>query len=378
MYDLLSSPLTIGRKTLRNRIVHAPMSVCYADDAGTITDAMVQHYARRAAGGVGMVITENVAVSPTGRQMPRQPGLWDEEGLPGARALASGIKAHGALAVMQIVHAGRYGGPWDQYEMARRVAPSAIPFPLPGKTVTPQEITEDEIQEVVACFARTARLAIDAGFDGVELHAAGGLLISQFLSPRMNTRNDRYGGSHENRCRFAVEVTRAVRKAIGQGALLGAHLMADELIEGGFTLAHAVQVGKLLQDNGCDFLMPVVGTFETLRNGPQVGINKRPLFQLQHAIDIKRGVEIPVIANGGLGCPHTAESILATTDLAAIGLARPLFADPDWANKVLSGQAAQVQICPCDTNACLRSQLTGGFCEIWPEHQKARGYYGFD
>jgi 2,4-dienoyl-CoA reductase (NADPH2) len=142
----LLSPLRIGNFTMRNRIVHAPMSVCYADEQGRATDAMVEHYARRAAGGVGMVILENLAINVSGRQMPKQPMLADDGHVPGMRRVARAIQQRGALAIAQIVHSGRYAGPWERYDERPRLAPSAVTFELvAGRFVTPQEITLTEI-----------------------------------------------------------------------------------------------------------------------------------------------------------------------------------------------------------------------------------------
>jgi 2,4-dienoyl-CoA reductase (NADPH2) len=160
------SPLAVRGRTMRNRFVHAPMSVGYADHKGRATRSMAEHYGRRAQGGAGMVITENVAVSATGRQMPKQPMLAEAVAVERFAEVAHEIKRHGALAVMQVVHAGRYAGPWDVYDHARRLAPSAISFPLlPGREVTPAEITAKEITQSLREFARTASLAEAAGFD---------------------------------------------------------------------------------------------------------------------------------------------------------------------------------------------------------------------
>lgn len=377
-YPTLFSPLRIGAGTMRNRVLHAPMSVCYADADGRATRAMAEHYGRRAMGGTGMEITENVAVSLAGRQMPKQPMLADEAAVPGFRAVADEIRRHGALAVMQIVHAGRYAGPWDAYEAARRLAPSAVPFPLlPGRTVVPAEITPAEIEASIAEFAATARLAEAAGFDGVEVHGAQGFLVSSFLSPRMNVRTDAWGGAYENRTRYAKEVVRAVRGAVSPDLIVGFHLMSDELAPGGWTVEESCRLVPELADLGIDFVMPVVSTFETLKSPENAGLMGRPLFQHAEVKAIAAACPVPVFTNGGIAEPDLAERVLSQGEASAVGLGRPLFADPDWASKAMAGAASDIRRCDCSEATCLRTQLTGGQCASWPESAKALGYFGY-
>lgn len=374
----LLSPLRIGAFTMRNRIVHAPMSVCYADEQGRATDAMVEHYARRAEGGVGMVMLENLAINLSGRQMAKQPMLADERHVPGIRRVARAIQERGALAIAQIVHSGRYAGPWESYDERPRLAPSAVTFELvAGRFVTPQEITLAEIEECIAAFAHSTRLAREAGLDGVEIHGATGVLISQFMSPRQNRRQDRYGGSRENRLRFAVEVARAVKEAAGARFLVGFHLFADELAEeNGANLADAIELAQLLEAEGIDFILPMVGTFETLRIGRNAELNRRAGYQIEQIRAIKASVRMPIFANGGLGNPDLAEATLREGIGDAIGLARPLFADPDWAAKVQAGRSNDICICECAQRTCYRTQIGGGVCESWPQAVKQRGFYG--
>ena len=374
----LFSPVRYGRREARNRLVQAPMSVGYADREGRATRAMVEHYGRRAKGGVGMVITENVAVNRSGRQMLLQPMLADDGAVESFAAVAAEIRGHGALAVMQIVHAGRYAGPWDVYDADRRLAPSAVGFPLPiGRDVTPVEITAEEIEETLEAFAATAARAEAAGFDGVELHAAQGFLISQFLSPRTNRRTDRWGGGFDARVSFLLEAVRRVRGRVGAGFMLGVHLISDELVPDGWTLDDAVALAVRLDPADIDFLMPVVSTFETMRMPSNAGLMDRASFQHREAHAIKRACGVAVVTNGGIHDPDLAEQVLVDGEADAVGLARPLFTDPDWAAKVGAGRFADVLRCPCSPPTCLRTQLTGSVCERWPEAAKTAGYLGY-
>lgn len=371
----LFAPLRLREVTLRNRVVHAPMSVCYADPAGDVTDAMVQHYARRAAGGVGMVIVENLAVDEGGRQLPRHALIDGESRLDGLARLAAGIRAHGAAAIVQVVHAGRYAGPWEQYDARRRLAPSAVRFPLPVGEVTPDEITRAEIAEVIAAFARAAELADRAGFDGVDLHAAQGFLLSSFLSPRMNRREDEYGGSLGNRARLLVETVAAVRAAAPR-LLVGVHLMSDELMPGGWGVDDAVAIVPALERAGADFLVPVATTFESLRAPANAGLTARPCFQRADTVAVSRVATVPVFANGHVWNPGDIERMLAAGECDAVALARPLLTDPDWALKQQSGRGEEILTCACDPPLCLRTQMTGTICAAWPEPLRAKGFVG--
>jgi 2,4-dienoyl-CoA reductase (NADPH2) len=353
------------------------MSVCYGDADGYVTRPQVEHYARRARGGSGTIITENFAVSTAGRQMRRQTMVSSDDHVPGLAELAGGVKAYGALAMVQLVHAGRYAGPWDAYHEARRLAPSAVPFELtPGRIVTPHEITPEEIAAAIAEFGRAARLCERAGFDGVDVHGAQGFLISEFLSPLMNRRTDEWGGSFDNRVRFALEVVREVRRRTSPDFVVGFHLMSDELIDGGWSPKDAAQLAPLLVAEGVRFLFAIPATFETLRLPANFGLYGRPRYGVGDAAVLKHAVDVPVVANGRLGDPVDAVGVLERGDADAIGLARPLFVDPDWPRKVAQGDLASVRTCPCDPPNCLRTQLSGAICDHWPPAAVARGYLG--
>jgi 2,4-dienoyl-CoA reductase (NADPH2) len=377
MFAPLFEPLPIGAATAPNRILLAPMSVCYGDEAGFVTRPLIEHYARRARGGAGTVITENFAISTAGRQMPRQTVVSSDAHLPGLAELAGAIRAQGAVAMVQIVHAGRYAGPWDVYDEARRLAPSAVPFELtPGRVVTPQEITPEEIATAIEEFGRAAELCERAGFDGVDVHGAQGFLISEFLSPRMNLRTDEWGGSFDNRVRFACEVVREVRRRTSPGFVIGFHLMTDELVDGGWSLKEALQLAPLLVAEGVHFFFAIPATFEALRLPPNLGLYGRLMYGVGDAAALKQVVDVPVVANGRLGDPADAVGVLERGDADAIGLARPLFVDPDWPRKVADGELDAVRTCPCDPPNCLRTQLSGAVCDHWPPAAVARGYLG--
>lgn len=374
-HAVLFEPLQLGPVTLRNCVIHAPLSVCYADERGFATERMAAHYGRRAMGGAAMVIVEGIAVNTAGRQLPRQALLSTPEHIPGLRAVAAEIKRHGAVAVLQIAHAGRYAGPWERYEERRRLAPSPVAFSLaPDRVVTPQEMTPSEIAETVEAFWAATKLAREAGFEGVEIHGAQGLLISSFQSRRMNVRDDGYGRQPS---RLALEVVDAVVDAARGEMVVGYHLFADELIPGGWGLPDACDFVQRLEGRGVDFLIPILTTFESLRDPSNRALLAREGYQHGAAAAIQKATDIPVLLNGNLGNPDLAAAVVAAGDSAAVALGRPLLADPDWVIKVRSGRAANIRGCACAPALCLQTQLTGVRCGAWPSHIQDTGFLGY-
>jgi len=370
LYPGLASQLDVGPRTMRNRIVQAPLSVSYQDQDGRVTDRTIAHYARRARGGVGMVVTENFAVEESGRQMPRQGLAAGEEYLPGLAKLAA--------SVLQLVHAGRYAGPWEEYGARRRLAPSATPFELtPGRMVTPDEITLEEMSQVIDSFAGATRLAVRAGFDGVQLHGAQGFLLSEFMSPRMNQRTDAFGGDIAGRTAFVLETVDAVVAAAAGQILVGFHLLSDEGMPGGWGPDDAAWLAGRLSGRGVDFISPVPSTFESLRARLAADPACNPSAYDAGAVSVIRDrARVPIFVNGGLGHPERAEHIVGSGAGDAVMLGRALLTDPDWAVKVLSGKTADITSCDCNPPTCLRTQLTGTICHTWPAADIDRGFVG--
>ncbi|MFJ8106548.1 NADH:flavin oxidoreductase [Streptomyces sp. NPDC096132] len=375
--DRLAEPLDLGKRILRHRIVQAPLSVSYGSPTGEVTAATVGHYARRAAGGAAMVMTENFAVSQAGRQLPRQGLISGPEYLDGLSELASAIKSHGALAVIQIVHAGRYAGPWEQYEAARRLAPSAVPFGLTAtRTVTPAEATLEELEQARREFVAAARLARDAGFDGVHVHGAQGFLLSSFQSPRMNKRSDEYGGDFDGRTRLAREVVSDILDAVGDDMLVGYHLMSDEMMPGGWGPSEAARLAHGLGEIGVDFIAPIPTTFESIREQVRLTGNDPTVFNADVFREISAATDTPLFANGGLGSPGDARAVLDKELADVIMQGRPLLVDPDWSHKALNGKEDSIVVCSCDPATCKTTQLTGVVCHSWSEADQSRGFVG--
>ncbi|MEV5845418.1 NADH:flavin oxidoreductase [Streptomyces sp. NPDC051985] len=365
----LDSPVRIGPVTARNPVFFAPTSVGYADE-GVLSDAAVAHYARRATGGVGAVMTEQLAVSESGWQHPGQPGVWDDRFDEGLRRLAAGIKEGGALAIAQLSHCGRYAGPWARYDERRRLAPSAVPFMLPVGEVCPAEITEDEITEVIEDFASAARRVVGAGFDGIEIHGASGFLLSGFLSPRTNRRTDAWADG----TRFVLDVVRACREAAGPDTAIGYHILTDELLPGGYALEQALALVPRLEQAGVQFFRPALGTFESLKAPQNAGLSARPDFQRAPTEALASVSSVPIVANGGISTPGQVREVLDAGAASVVAMARPLLADPDWLLKARD-DASPVG-CACDPSLCLQTQLRGSVCAAWPEEARALGHSG--
>ncbi|HIN32838.1 MAG TPA: NADH:flavin oxidoreductase [Nitrospirales bacterium] len=376
-YKLIFRPYEVGKLKLRSRLICGPMFVGYANTDGTVSERMLAHYERRAQGRPAMLITEHMAVNPAGAQFSNMVVLSDQKCLPGLTQLAERIKKYGPVAVAQIYHAGRYAGPWEQYKKARRLAPSATPFPLFGDMeATPQEMTLDEIQETIQAFADAAALVKAAGFDGVELHGATGYLLSQFLSPRMNKREDDYGGSLDNRMKFPLDVFAAVRKAVGQEFIIGYQCLVKEFVPEGWDFPESGQFAQRLQKEGVDYFIPQGGTIESW-NDPDVRQTLQiETYQVDMIKKFSRGIRgTPVFACGRIYDPALGETVITRGVADGIVVSRGMFADPDWILKSEEGRAADLLHCIPDCYECIQTQKTGATCAVWPYEIKKKGIW---
>ena len=312
-----------------------PLVVWKAAGDGTVTEPVIDHY--RESTGPGMIIVEATVVSPEGRLGRTQLGLFDDAQVEGMARIVSVIHESGALAAVQLHHAGRNTNLENTFGLPL-VAPSAI---ASGRDV-PRELSEDEIQHLLECFAAAARRAADAGFDAVEIHGAHGYLVSQFLSPLANTRTDEWGGSLENRARFLLEAARRMRAAAGNRLAVSCRLGAAEGAPGGLTVEEGIQVARWLEADGMPWLHVSTG----IGAGPRLGPEGGPWDdRLLLGAAVRRAVGIPVIGVGGIVTPEQAERALAEglVDLVAVG--RGMLADPGWARKTLAGRDDLIEHC---------------------------------
>ena len=322
MADLFS-PLEVPGLSLKNRVVMPPMANYLCGEDGGITEALLEHYGRRAGRDVALVIVEHSYVLPSGRAHKKQLGLHDDRLVPGLQRLVEEVHARGAKIGIQITHAGSNTAAEVLGEQP--LAPSAVPHPVREGAETPRELTAYELGTVKEAFAAAARRAQAAGFDMVEIHGAHGYLLNQFFSPLTNKRGDQYGGSLENRLRFPLEVIAAVRQAVGKDFCLFYRFGADDQVAGGVTVEDAQKAVPLLEGAGINVLDLSGGMCGARKTGSG--------FFNYLASAIKPVAAIPVLVTGGLGDPQLADQVIREGTADLVGIGRALLADPDWAVK---------------------------------------------
>jgi 2,4-dienoyl-CoA reductase-like NADH-dependent reductase (Old Yellow Enzyme family) len=306
---------------------------------GEATQKLINYYSRIARGGVGLIIVEATCVDPSGLSWQAHLRADHDRYLPGLRELAKRVKAHGSRILLQIHHGGR-----QTHVLKEALAPSAIP--CPRVQVPTRALTIREIRKLERAFARAAARAVEAGFDGVEIHGAHGFLVNQFLSPHTNRRDDEYGGSMEGRLRFALRVVEGVRKALGPKRILGFRVSAEEFLPKGLTLEETVPMMERLVEAGVDVVHVTAGTYESLylkRHARRV--RKGPGRYLPLARAMKRRLPVPVIAVGELDDPGLARQTVSRrwADMVAVG--RGMLADPEWPRKVLLRRDREILRC---------------------------------
>ncbi len=329
----LFEPFTLKSITLRNRIGVSPMCE-YSSNDGVANDWHLVHLGSRAVGGAGLVIAEATAVSPEGRISPGDAGLWADKHIEPLQRINRFIKQHGAVAGVQLAHAGRKAAtaaPWDGGDHLADeaggwtpVAPSAIAFG-DGLDRVPHELTIAEIAQVRDDFVSATRRALDAGYEWIELHSAHGYLSHQFLSPVANRRTDSYGGSFENRIRFLLETTRAVRAVWPERLPLTARLSCTDWIEGGWDIEQSVELSRRLKAEGVDLIDCSTGGI-----APNVKIPVGPGYQVQFAEQVRREAGIATAAVGLITQPEQANEIVQSGKADLVLLAREFLRDPYW------------------------------------------------
>jgi 2,4-dienoyl-CoA reductase-like NADH-dependent reductase (Old Yellow Enzyme family) len=338
MLDIFE-PVRLGSLELPNRLVGSATHLGLAGPKGEVTDELLGRYAEFGAGGAGLVVTGNAFVSPEGRSCPGILGASDDGAVPGLRRLARTIQAGGARAALQIAHAGgQTRSEWIDDQIP--VAPS-LAF-LKQYPDTPRELYREEITRIVKAFGAAARRAREAGFDAVEVHAAHGLLISQFLSPAANHRQDRYGGDLAGRFRFLQEVLTAVQWAAGHDFPVLVKLNGADYVDGGLELREAAQVAEWLSSRGAAAIDVSGGTAGSGEMGPvrPVVPGRDEAYFRDLAASLRGRVSCPVILVGGLRSLETLEELLMFGTADLFGLSRPLLCEPDLPRRWASGDRA--------------------------------------
>jgi 2,4-dienoyl-CoA reductase-like NADH-dependent reductase (Old Yellow Enzyme family) len=330
------TPLTIRGIRYRNRIAVSPMCQYSAID-GMANDWHLVHLGSRAVGGAALVFVEATSVTPDGRISPRDMGLWNDDQIAPLERIARFLSSMGAVPGIQLAHAGRKASTAPPFEGGgslktpergawQTVAPSSIPF-AEGDPV-PHSLTGVEIEGVIASFEKAALRAIRAGFRTIEIHAAHGYLIHQFLSPLANSRNDVYGGSLENRIRLAVEVASRIRKTIPDEVPLFTRVSATDWLDGGWDLEQTVSLARALQKTGVDLIDCSSGG-----TVPYARVPAAPGYQVPFAAEVRMKTGIMTGAVGLITEVQQARDIIASGKADIVLMARAMLRDPYWAMK---------------------------------------------
>jgi 2,4-dienoyl-CoA reductase-like NADH-dependent reductase (Old Yellow Enzyme family) len=329
----LFDPLSIRELKFANRVFVSPMCE-YSSTDGFANDWHFVHLGSRAVGGAGLVLTEATAVLPEGRISPHDLGIWSDEHIEALARIVSFIHEQGSVAGMQLAHAGRKAStrrPWEgtgtvpenEGGWKKVVAPSALRFA--DHYPMPQALTHEDIQEVIAAFAQGARRACEAGFRVIEIHAAHGYLIHEFLSPLSNQRDDAYGGSFENRTRLILEIVAAIRSLWPAEAPLFVRISATDWVEGGWDVRQSVELAWSLKEMGVDLIDCSSGG-----SVPHAKIPVGPGYQTPFAEEIRRETGILTGAVGMITSSIQAEHIIGTGQADAVIIAREFLRDPYW------------------------------------------------
>ncbi len=364
-FEALFKPVNIGNMRLKNRLCMAPMFTKYASESGEVTDKLIQYLVERAKGGVGLIVLENTCIDwEYGRVDGNPVTIHHDRFRPGLNELVKRVHRAGAKIVTEIHHVGRQTFS-SNIEGRTPLAPSAIPSQVGGDM--PRAMSEEEIEKAIQDFADAARRTKECGFDGVELHGAHGYLLSNFISPQANQRRDKWGGSFENRCRFAVEVVRRVRREVGPDFPILFRFSAEEPVPAGLSLEEGVAYAKILEGEGVDALDVSCGSYETIKHFPMQG---NPLDQLVYLAEaVKAEVSVPVIAVGSLGWdPTVALEVIESGKADLVHLGRELLADPKLPEKIRTGRIDQIRRC-IRCNECTGSLDRGEYlsCAVNPE-----------
>jgi 2,4-dienoyl-CoA reductase-like NADH-dependent reductase (Old Yellow Enzyme family) len=369
---MLAKPIKIGSLEVKNRIVRAAMTGNLANEKGEVTDRLIEYYQRQTQGGAGLLITGGAYIQKSGRSARRLIGAYDDNLIPGHSRLTKAVHELEGKIILQVYHCGRQTQP--ELVDGDVIGPSPVKDRMMG--VTPRSMTEEEIEATIKAFGKAARRAEEANYDGIEIMAAHGYLISQFLSNRTNQRTDQWGGSIENRGRFLFRIIKQVKVEVSDGFPLLVKLNTEDKLKKGLTLEESAWLAEHLPDLGVDAIEFSGGTYESGLNITRgdlpikdileeySGLRKLQLrfilrlmkkrFQFSEAYflenlkSIRPRVRVPVILVGGLRTPAVMEQILREKHADLIALGRPLNHNPDFPKEILSGDFSPSSCLNCN------------------------------
>ncbi|MGW0080923.1 FAD-dependent oxidoreductase [Streptomyces sp. NPDC003393] len=347
-YPHLLSPLDLGFTTLPNRVLMGSMHIGL-EEAERGFERMAEFYAARARGGVGLIVTGGIAPNDEGRPYEGGAKLTTEEEAGQHRAVTDAVHREGGRIALQILHFGRYAYHRDL------VAPSPLQAPI--SPFVPRELTDADIERTIDDYARTARLARRAGYDGVEIMGSEGYLINEFIAARTNHRTDRWGGSYDNRMRFPVEIVRRVREAVGEDFVIVYRLSMLDLVPGGSALEEVITLAKAVEAAGATIINTGIGWHEariptiatSVPRGAYTWVTKK----------LMGTVSVPLVTTNRINTPELAERLLADGCADMVSMARPMLADPDFVAKAAAGRPEAINTCIGCNQACLDHTFSG-------------------
>jgi 2,4-dienoyl-CoA reductase (NADPH2) len=348
-YRYLWTPLELGPVTTRNRIVFSAHLTNYARD-GKPTEQHAAYYAARAAGGAGLIITEEHSTHPTDWPYEKLIHGFHRDVIPGYRAITEAVHRHRTPIFAQINHNG--GQASSMYSRLPVWAPSAVADPLFREV--PKAVDQAEIDDIVAGYALVAEQCAEGGFDGIELQCSHSSIVRGFLSPATNKRTDHYGGSIGNRARLLVDIVAAVRRVIGNRLALGVRLCGDELIEGGTTIDDAVEVARIVEATGqVDYINTSIGVATASLFMIEASMHIPPGYAMFIPSAFRKAVDLPVVGVGRFKDPLQAERALADGHCDLVGVVRGQIADPDFAAKARAGATDEIRLCLSCNQECV-------------------------
>jgi 2,4-dienoyl-CoA reductase-like NADH-dependent reductase (Old Yellow Enzyme family)/thioredoxin reductase len=354
----LFSPFDFAGVQLKNRLVMAPMSTGLAGENGTVQPSHLAFYRERALGGFGLIVVEFTCVeAATGRSEKHQLALESRANLDGHKRLVDAVKGAGAKVFVQLQHGGRFA---DKRFVALPKGPSAVYSRKDATKLVSGEYTSDDINRLVDRFGTTARLAAEAGYDGIEVHGAHGYLVAQFISPLCNRRDDEWGGDAERRMAFPIAIAKAARAEIGQRPLVF-RLSVDEFLPGGITIDDTEVNAKMLVAAGTSAFHASTGQGPASFERVMEPMSAPEGWRIPYSGRLRRAVQVPVIAVGQIRDPAMAEDALASGEADLIAMGRPTLADAQWANKVRDGRIDEIR--PCTScNWCISGATESVSC----------------
>lgn len=341
-YPHLLAPLDLGHTRIRNRVMMGSMHTGLEDRFWNY-GKLAAYFAERAKGGTGLIVTGGISVNRRGWLLPGGGTMNSPADVLNHRKVTEAVHAHGGHILMQVIHAGRYAyHPFN--ESASAIQARINPF-------KPRAMSNRRVWEVIGHFARAAKLAQQAGYDGVEVMGSEGYLLNQFLCQRTNKRTDEFGGDIRGRMKAMVEVILAIRRAVGTQFIVMCRLSLLDLVEGGNTQEEIIATAQALQAAGVSILNTGIGWHEAAVPTIVTSV-PRAAFRSVTAM-VKKHLQIPVVASNRINMPDVAEDILASGDADMVSMARPLLADPAWVNKAMANRVDEINTCIACNQACL-------------------------